>query len=131
MKRFRVFSAAFACLVAAIAAACSSSSDGGKGGGDAGAPVPPVTTTGKIEHVVVIVQENHTFDAYFGNYCKAAAGSNPTCTTGPDCCEAAPATEPSGSAPVVLDDAQNGGADPNHAADCETAEINGGKMDHF
>src|SRR5690348_11216243 len=45
-----------------------------------------------IEHVVLIVQENHTFDAYYGRYCTAPSGSNPACTTGPECCEAAPAT---------------------------------------
>jgi Stigma-specific protein, Stig1/Phosphoesterase family len=48
----------------------------------------------KIEHVILIVQENHTFDSYFGRYCQAPAGSSPTCTTGPSCCERAPDTEP-------------------------------------
>ena len=42
----------------------------------------------KIDHLVVIVQENHTFDSYFGRYCTAPTGSAPTCTTGPACCEA-------------------------------------------
>src|SRR4051812_36076419 len=45
----------------------------------------------RIEHVVLIVQENHSFDSYFGRYCGAAAGSNPECTVGRRCCEAAPA----------------------------------------
>src|SRR5207244_1800164 len=75
--------------------------------------------------------ENHTFDNYFGTYCTAATGSNPTCTTGPACCEAAPATEPSGASPVVLDDAQNADFDPNHHMDCEVSEIDGGKMDKY
>src|SRR5690348_5404538 len=44
-----------------------------------------------ITHLVLIVQENHSFDNIFGNYCKAAPGSNPVCTTGPECCEAGPA----------------------------------------
>src|SRR5579871_1143458 len=48
------------------------------------------TSKTAIKHVVVIVQENHTFDAYFGQYCQAPTGSNPTCTDGPGCCEAAP-----------------------------------------
>ena len=47
-----------------------------------------------MKHVVIIVQENHTFDTHFGHYCTAAAGSNPTCTDGPACCEAIPATDP-------------------------------------
>ncbi len=37
----------------------------------------------KIDHLVVVIQENHTFDNYFGKYCTAAAGSAPSCTDGP------------------------------------------------
>jgi phospholipase C len=85
----------------------------------------------QIRHVVLIVEENHTFDSYFGKYCTAAAGSAPSCTSGPDCCEGAPATEPSGATPIVLDDASNTGDDRDHAQDCERAQINGGKMDHY
>jgi phospholipase C len=99
------------------------------GGTDAAAPVEAGTTN--IAHVVLIVQENHTFDAYFGGYCTAAPGSAPTCTNGPACCEAAPAKDPSGASPVVLDDAQNAGYDPNHTQACELDEIDDGKMDHF
>ncbi len=91
------------------------------------------TTMSSIKHIVIVVQENHTFDNYFGQYCTAATGSNPTCNSGPACCEAGPATEPSGASPVVLDDADNGGTfnDRNHHHDCEVAEIDGGKMDKF
>jgi phospholipase C len=103
-------------------------------------PTPPVRKAGscdgpcpagKIDHVVVIVQENHTFDSYFGRYCTAATGSAPTCNNGPACCEAGPATDPTGAMPVTLDDADNGAYDPDHAQDCELAEMNGGKMDGF
>lgn len=120
--------------------ACSSSkdpsptplveSDAGAGDGEAdGAVAPPAAS--KIEHLVVIVQENHTFDTYFGRYCTAATGSNPTCITGPSCCEAGPMMEPGGSPPSVLDDALNSGRDPNHTQACELAEMNGGKMDKY
>ena len=85
----------------------------------------------KIEHLVVIVQENHTFDAYFGRYCTADAGSNPSCTTGPGCCEGAPATDPKGYSPMVLDDHQNGAHDPNHTQACELSEMNNGTMDSY
>jgi len=57
----------------------------------ADAPPPPAAPV--IPHLVVIVQENHTFDNYFGSWCTAPAGSNPTCNDGPGCCEAAPAME--------------------------------------
>src|SRR5262249_36054086 len=85
----------------------------------------------KIDHLIVIIQENHSFDAYFGRYCTAATGSAPTCTVGSGCCEAGPPTDPSGAAPVVLDDAANGAFDPDHTQACELAEIDGGKMDRF
>jgi len=85
----------------------------------------------KIDHVVVIVQENHTFDSYFGRYCTAPAGSAPTCTQGPACCEAGPAQDPSGADPIMLDDAANGAFDPDHTQACELSEIDGGKMDRF
>lgn len=85
----------------------------------------------KIERVVVLLQENHSFDNYFGRYCKAEPGSNPSCNDGPGCCEAGPLLEPMGHAPVVLDDAMNFAWDPPHYASCELDEINGGKMDGF
>src|SRR5262249_51598432 len=84
-----------------------------------------------INHLIVVVQENHTFDNYFGRYCTAPTGSAPSCTDGPACCEAGPDHDPSGGSPVVLDDAANGGYDPNHTQDCELAELNGGAMDRF
>jgi phospholipase C len=85
----------------------------------------------EIKHVVLIVEENHTFDNYFGGYCTAAAGSNPTCTSGPACCEAAPALEASGAAPIVLDDASNETYDRDHDRVCEVAQVDGGLMDHY
>ncbi|HEX9100928.1 MAG TPA: alkaline phosphatase family protein [Polyangia bacterium] len=90
------------------------------------------TTMSSIKHLVVVIQENHTFDTYFGNYCTAATGSSPTCTTGPACCEAGP-TMVSATAPTVNDDTDNSGLfnDRNHYHNCEVAEIDGGKMDHF
>jgi phospholipase C len=84
-----------------------------------------------IEHVVLIVEENHTFDAYFGRYCQATSGSNPTCTQGPSCCERAPDTEPHGAKPITLDDSANFGNDRDHAQACEVQQINGGKMDGY
>ena len=84
-----------------------------------------------IKHVVLIVEENHTFDSYFGRYCTAPAGSNPTCTSGPACCERAPDKEPSGASPIVLTDAENFRTDRDHQQACEIQQINGGKMDRF
>jgi phospholipase C len=98
--------------------------DGGK---------PPVApTASNIKHVVVVVQENHTFDNYFSYYCTAATGSKPTCNTGPACCETGPAMDAaSGNAPVTQNDAQNGTYDPDHNQSCELTEIDDGKMDDY
>jgi phospholipase C len=97
----------------------------------------------KIEHVVLIVQENHSFDTYFGAYCQALAGSNPTCTSGPACCEGAPYdpvtffyVEPHGAYARILDDnpsndASNFSRDRDHGQSCEILQIDGGAMDRF
>jgi phospholipase C len=91
---------------------------------------PP--TASNIKHLVVLIQENHSFDSYFAAYCTAATGSNPTCTTGPSCCETAPSKDPGSGMPFVdLDDMENGTFDPNHTQACELQEIDNGKMDMY
>jgi phospholipase C len=86
----------------------------------------------KIQHVVVVVQENKSFDSYFGTWCTAPTGSNPTCTSGASCCEAAPSRDPgSGDLPWPLVDVENATYSPNHNRDCEDPEMNGGKMDAY
>jgi len=112
-------------------AGAGGSSAGATGSSSTGLATCPAGTGMGVDHVIVVVQENHTFDTYFGQWCTAPTGSNPTCTMGPSCCEAGPATDPSGAAPVMLDDIQNGDFDPNHAQACELSEIDGGKMDRF
>ncbi len=114
--------------VLAVLASCSSQTN----------TLPPVDETcagpcpgSNIKHVVIVIQENHTFDNYFGHYCSAAAGSNPSCNDGPACCEAAPATDASGHAPIVLDDNTQAFHDPDHTAACETYEMHGGAMDRY
>lgn len=98
----------------------------------AAAPVCPDAngTLSDIKHLIVIVQENKSFDSYFGNYCAAPVGSNPTCTTGPSCCEKAPATV-QGASPTLLTDEENTAFDPNHSQACELGEIDGGLMDRY
>jgi len=95
--------------------------------GDCDGPCPAT----KVNHLVVVVQENHTFDSYFARYCTAPAGSDPSCTDGSSCCEAGPDTDPSGASPVALDDTSNGDFDPDHTQACEVPEMNGGAMDQF
>jgi phospholipase C len=138
------------CAFVALAGACSSSSSSGVSVGDSGADAAPTheggggdaagpsdaggdaAPTPKIPHLVVIVQENHTFDNYFARWCTATPGSSPTCTQGPSCCEAGPTKDPGSAAtPITLDDAQNAARDPDHHQDCEQSEIDNGKMDAF
>jgi phospholipase C len=93
---------------------------------------PDALTRSNIAHVVIVVQENHSFDSYFGRWCTAPAGAGvPSCTQGRSCCEAAPATDAAGHAPIVLDDAANGAHDPDHTHTCEAAEMHGGAMDRY
>jgi len=91
---------------------------------------PTASTTSKVEHIIVIISENHSFDSIYGRYCQAAPGSKPSCNIGPSCCEAAP-EKVSGSSPLELTDEQNLKYDPNHSAECETCEVNNGLMDRF
>jgi phospholipase C len=110
-------------------------SSGGEGGAEAGGPGDSggdASAKPAVAHLVVVVQENHTFDSYFGAWCTAAPGSSPTCTQGAACCEAGPTKDPGSSAtPVTLNDALNALRDPNHTQVCEKAEIDNGKMDAF
>jgi phospholipase C len=128
----------FVWLVAplALAAACSSSSSPSQSSGTDSGPMPEAGSDApqgpKIEHLVVIIQENHTFDSYFGRWCTAATGSNPTCTKGASCCEAGPGVDlGSQTTPSTLNDKFNAARDPNHLQACEVTEIDGGKMDGF
>ncbi|KAJ3016673.1 UNVERIFIED_CONTAM: hypothetical protein HDU68_012087, partial [Siphonaria sp. JEL0065] len=86
-------------------------------------------TASNIKHIITIISENHSFDSYFGKYCTAAFGSNPTCNNGRACCEAYKPV--SGLSPVLLNDAQNIAFDPCHSQACELCEMNGGLMDSF
>jgi len=86
----------------------------------------PASATGKIQHVVVIMQENRSFDQYFGTY--PGADGLP---------------RQNGQFTVCVPDPANGGCvrpyhDPNdrtgggpHGSSNAAADINGGKMDGF
>jgi phospholipase C len=84
-----------------------------------------------IKHLVIIVLEDQTFETHFGSYCTATPGANPTCTTGPSCCEAAPTQDPSGASAVSISDAEHASYRPTSTATCEVAELDSGAMDKF
>jgi phospholipase C len=108
-------------LVSLMLAACSHTSSGSES-----------TTSSNVRNVVVVIQENTSFDAYLATWCQAPTGSQPTCNDGPACCERGPATDPgTGVTPLLLDDQQHGIYDPIHFSTCFISEINGGLMDQF
>jgi phospholipase C len=133
--------AALCLLGVIVTTACSSNPTNGDAGPSDAAidvPLPPVDDScagpcpqSNVKHVVVIVQENHTFDNHFGRYCTAAPGSNPTCNDGPACCEAAPQSDPSGVPLGNLDDSALGTYDPDHTSSCESMEMDNGLMDKY
>jgi phospholipase C len=81
----------------------------------------------KIQHVVVIMQENRSFDHYFGTYPGAdglprdAGGNFTTCIPDPNASSCA--------RPYHLDIAVDAGGP--HTADDAIADVDGGKMDGF
>ncbi len=80
----------------------------------------------KIKHVVVVMQENRSFDSYFGTY--PGADGIPMKNGAPSVCVNNPQTGQC-VAPYV-DHADVNGGGP-HSAPNATADINGGKMDGF
>ena len=120
----------FPCVLGIVACqgqGTSQSTDGGStvDGAAAATTFAAYKPATAIRHVVVIVEENHTFDSYFGRYCTGAAGVS--CTSGPACCEAAPTTQPAliGTQPALaLDSLSNYAQDRSHDSVCELAEMN-------
>jgi phospholipase C len=113
----------------ALAAACGSTSSSGGNPAQDGTCAGPCPQS-NVRHLIVLIQENHTFDDHLGGWCKAPAGSAPTCTQGASCCEAMPAS-PASTPPTMLTDAATAAYDPPHDAACESAMMNGGKMDAY
>jgi len=95
-------------------------------GGDAGfAPADKVPTKTPIKHFLVLMQENHSFDNYFGHYPGADGLPADTCMpkdpTGVTTTECVKPFHIGGQAVVDL----------GHSADIYNAEINGGAMNGF
>ncbi|HWF52463.1 MAG TPA: alkaline phosphatase family protein [Solirubrobacteraceae bacterium] len=82
----------------------------------------------KIKHVVIIMQENRSFDQYFGSYPGAngipgVAGNAGTAPCVPD--------PKNGGCIAPFHDTQDKNSGGPHGAVNATADINGGKMDGF
>src|SRR6476660_1440321 len=108
------------CLLAACSASSSSSSPPTSASGTTAA-----SGIGKIKHVVVIMQENRSFDTYFGTY--PGADGIAMKDGQPVACLPNPA---GGCNKAFHDPADVNGGGP-HGQDAATADIDGGKMDGF
>jgi phospholipase C len=75
----------------------------------------------KIQHVVVVMQENRSFDTYFGTYPGANGIPAGTCVPNP-------ATKGCVAPYYDPENAVNGGP---HGTEAATADIDGGRMDGF
>jgi hypothetical protein len=87
-------------------------------------------TKSRIRRVVLVLQQGRSFDSYFGHYCQAAPGSEPTCEDGPGCCEGMPSSIAGADRCRQLnpdDDAYV----PNGSGACLREKMNGGAMDRF
>jgi phospholipase C len=113
-----------------VAAACGSSSPSATPqervpGGPTGSYVVPAGVH-KIKHVIVIQQENRSFDSYFGTY--PGADGIPMQNGKPTVCSPDPAT--GACVAPYPDHADVNGGGP-HSAPNATADINGGQMNGF
>src|SRR5579884_4024670 len=89
-------------------------------------PTPALTGIHKIKHVIVIMQENRSFDSYFGTY--PGADGIPMQNGVPTVCVPDPAT--GGCQRPYHDRSDVNGGGPHGQANA-AADIDGGKMDGF
>jgi phospholipase C len=106
-------------LTITVVAACSGSST---------PPTPVVQVSGihKIQHVVVIMQENRSFDQYFGTY----PGADGLPRQGGQFTVCVPDPSNGGCMRPYHDPSDKNGGGP-HGSSNATADINGGKMNGF
>jgi phospholipase C len=86
----------------------------------------PALLRDKIKHIVVIMQENRSFDTYFGTY--PGADGIPMQNGAPTVCVPDPQTK---ECVKPYHDAKDVNAGGPHAAASAKADIDGGKMDGF
>jgi phospholipase C len=127
-RRHRLFVASLAAIVAAAATVATA----------AGNSKADATTTTPIKHLVVIFQENVSFDHYFATYPNAANTDGTPFTARPDTPSvngldtslAAPTT-PSSTQPFRLSHEQAQTCDQDHGYTHEQQAFDGGLMDRF
>jgi phospholipase C len=121
--RTRVTFGVLAALALFTLAACTGASPAGNSSTAAGSMAQGI---GKIRHVVVIMQENRSFDSYFGTF--PGADGIPMSNGVPAVCVPDPAADGCDRPYHDTADLNHGGP---HGAANATADINGGKMNGF
>jgi phospholipase C len=118
--------AAALALLLAVGAACTQAQGGveSPGGGTSTPGEPPGIE--KIDHVIIIIQENRSFDHYFGTY--PGADGIPMKNGKPTACLPNPWGSQCARPYHSSSQYQDGGPHSHHAA---VVDINGGKMDGF
>lgn len=115
--RSRLTSRTAACIGLLILSTCSPGPS----------PAPVLQGIHKIQHIVIVMQENRSFDSYFGTYPGAdgiprdSAGNFTVCMPDP---EAQTCVQP-------YHNTRNLNFDAPHAAAAAVGDINGGKMNGF
>jgi phospholipase C len=125
LKPWVAATAALTCLVACTSPSPSTSSSGATGPGLAGPASDAVLAAQKIQHVVVIMQENRSFDSYFGTY--PGADGIPMSGGVPTVCVPDPA---GGCQRPFHDTADVNGGGP-HGQSNASADVDAGRMDGF
>ncbi len=92
------------------------------------APGPPAVGIHKIRHVVIIMQENRSFDSYFGTYPGADGIPGLAGNPGNVPCVPNPAT---GGCVRPFHDREDRSLGGPHSTNAALADINGGRMDGF
>lgn len=116
------------------------SAEGGGGAGSDHSLATSLTTTTPIKHLVILFQENNTFDHYFATYPRAlnlpgetpfhARPNTPTVNNLASVGLLAP-TNPNSAQPVRLSPGQSWTCSMNHSYTPLQKAVDGGKMDKF
>lgn len=120
MKR-RVAAAAGAAAALAVIAVCGAIAPGTPRALATGAPAPSATGIHKIQHVIVIMQENRSFDSYFGRFPGADGIPAGACVPDPV----------NGGCDKPFADHRDRQDDAPHGHLSTIEDVNGGKMNGF
>src|SRR5947209_3654926 len=126
MTRHRSLPVLAVAVCATVLAACTSStpssnrSTGSTAGAATTAAVPGI---GKIKHVIVVMQENRSFDTYFGTY--PGADGIPMQNGEPTVC----LPNPAGGCNKPFHDTNDVNGGGPHGQDNAAADVDDGKMD--